>query len=102
MVFNLAKPLARYESVGIGLDYSTASKLQYHNYIFMDGIKFLLLDLILYTAVGIYIDNVWPRQSGMRKNWTYVCDYLTPTYWDCLNICRRGDRKTAIELREEY
>lgn len=102
VIFNLAKPLARFESVGIGLDLDKASTLMFHNYIFMDGIKFLLLDFVLYTMVGIYIDNVFPRSVGVSRQWSYVCDYLTPTYWDCFNLCRRGDRKSVIELREEY
>ena len=62
----------------------------------------LLLDLILYTLLGIYIDNIFPREIGMQRNICYVCDWLTPTYWDCCNFFRRGDKKTAVELREEY
>ena len=62
----------------------------------------LVLDLVIYTLIGIYIDNVFPREIGMRRNCCYVCDWLTPTYWDCFNLCRRGDKKTAVELREEY
>ena len=25
-----------------------------------------------------------------------------PIYWDCFNLCRRGDRKSVIEMRQEY
>ena len=102
VVFSQAKPLAGYESVGIGLDWKTAQTEQFHNYVFMDGLKMLVLDLVIYTILGIYIDNVFPREVGLRRNWCYPCDWLTPTYWDCFNLCRRGDKKTAVELREEY
>ena len=49
----------------------------------MEGVQYLGLDLIIYALLGIYIDNIFPRESGIRKEWTYVCDWLTPTYWDC-------------------
>jgi len=102
VVFNLSKPLAGYESVGIGLNLETAQSLEYHNYIFMDGIKMLLLDFVVYSLLGIYIDNVMPRATGTQRHWFYPCDWLTPTYWDCFNLCRRGDRKSVIEMRQEY
>ena len=102
VVFNLSKPLAGYESVGIGLDLETAQTLEYHNYIFMDGVKMLVLDFLIYSALGIYIDNVMPRATGTQRHWFYPCDWLTPTYWDCFNLCRRGDRKSVIEMRQEY
>ena len=64
VVFNLSKPLAGYESVGIGLNFQTAQNLEYHNYIFMDGIKILILDFVIYSLLGIYIDNIMPRATG--------------------------------------
>ena len=102
VVFNLSKPLAGYESVGIGLDFETAQSLEFHNYIFMDGVKMLILDFLIYSILGIYIDNIIPRATGTQRHWFYPCDWLTPTYWDCFNLCRRGDRKTVIEMRQEY
>jgi len=68
----------------------------------MDGIKMLLLDFLIYSALGIYIDNIMPRATGTQRHWFYPCDWMTPTYWDCFNLCRRGDRKTSIEMRQEY
>ena len=102
VVFNLSKPLAGYESVGIGLDFETAQSLEFHNFIFMDGVKMLLLDFVIYSLLGIYIDNVMPRATGTQRSPCYPCIWLTPTYWDCFNLCRRGDRKSAIEMRQEY
>ena len=102
VVFNLSKPLAGYESVGIGLDWEKAHNLEFHNYIFMDGVKMLILDFVIYSLLGIYIDNIMPRTTGTQRHWFYPCDWLTPTYWDCFNLCRRGDRKSALEMRQEY
>jgi ATP-binding cassette subfamily A (ABC1) protein 3 len=102
VAFSLSKPLAGYEAIGIGLDWETAQSEQFHNYIFIDGLEMLLLDFVIYTLLGIYIDNVWPREVGVRRSPFYVCDMLTPTYWDCFNLCRSGNKKSAVELREEY
>ena len=102
VAFSLSKPLAGYEAIGIGLDWETAQSEQFHNYIFIDGLEMLLLDFVIYTLLGIYIDNVWPREVGVRRSPFYVCDMLTPTYWDCFNLCRSGNKKTAVQLREEY
>jgi len=67
----------------------------------MDGLQMLVLDLVLYTLIGIYIDNIFPREIGMQRSWHYVCDWLTPTYWDCFDICRRGSDKSQLEMRQE-
>ena len=74
VVFNLAKPLAGYESVGIGLDLDKASELMYHNYNFMTGIRMLLLDFVIYSVLGIYIDNFIPRATDTQRHWFYPCD----------------------------
>lgn len=68
----------------------------------MDGIKMLILDFVIYSILGIYIDNIMPRATGTQRHWFYPCDWMTPTYWDCFHICRRGDKKSVIEMRQEY
>lgn len=62
---------------------------------FLNGIKILVLDFVVYTIVGIYIDNIFPRKTGMQKPWSYVCDMITPSYWDCFNLCRRSKKYRA-------
>lgn len=89
----LTTPLAEFESVGIRLEGDRLDEV-FRNYVFMNGIKILAIDFFVYTFIGIYIDNIFPRQTGMQKPWTYVCDMITPTYWDCFNLCRRNSRKS--------
>lgn len=59
----LTAPLAAFESVGQGLT-SRNVEMMYQNYRFNDGIKMLVLDMFLFGLVGIYLDNIMPRQVG--------------------------------------
>jgi hypothetical protein len=88
IVSMLTTSLAEFESVGIPLQGDRLNEV-FKNYVFLNGIKILVLDFVVYTIVGIYIDNIFPRKTGMQKPWSYVCDMITPSYWDCFNLCRR-------------
>lgn len=85
----LTSPLAGYESVGIPLKGARLNEV-FRNYVFLNGIKILLLDLVAYTLLGIYIDNIMPRKTGMQKPWYFICDMVTPSYWDCFNLCKKN------------
>ena len=91
IVSMLTTSLAEFESVGIPLKGDRLNEV-FRNYVFLNGIKILVLDFVVYTIVGIYIDNIFPRKTGMQKPWSYVCDMITPSYWDCFNLCRRNKR----------
>jgi len=38
----------------------------------------LALEFVVYTALGIYLDNVLPNENGVRKKWWYI---VSPSYW---------------------
>lgn len=57
----------------------------------------LVLDFFMYTAIGIYLDSVLPREHGFRKPWMYICNWLTPTYWDCFDIFKRHRRAPTVD-----
>ena len=59
----LSSPLAGYESVSVGLNHNNASAV-YKNYVFTDGLKMLVLDGFLFGCIGIYLDNIMPRDIG--------------------------------------
>lgn len=40
----------------------------------------LIVDLILYVALGLYLDKVLPRPHGQRQS---CCFCLSPVYWGC-------------------
>lgn len=94
IVSMLTTSLAQFESVGIPLEGDRLNEV-FRNYVFLNGIKILVLDFVVYSIVGIYIDNIFPRKTGMQKPWSYVCDMITPSYWDCFNLCRRSKKYHA-------
>jgi len=59
----LSVPFAGFESVGIGLNSSNVDML-FQNYKFEKGMNMLVLDFFIYSLLGIYIDNIIPRNFG--------------------------------------
>lgn len=62
-VFLMVPSLGAFESVGIGLNLDNSSVV-YKKFVFNQGILMLVLDFLIYTIIGIYLDNVMPRESG--------------------------------------
>jgi hypothetical protein len=60
----LTVPIAGFESVGVPLKGEWLSDV-FRNYVFLNGLKIMLLDFVVYTLLGIYIDNIAPRKTGM-------------------------------------
>ena len=56
----LSVPFAGFESVGIGLTFDNVGSA-FENYKVYTGFRMLLLDLVIYSFLGIYIDNIMPR-----------------------------------------
>jgi ATP-binding cassette subfamily A (ABC1) protein 3 len=62
-MYLLSVPFAGYESVGIGLTMNNVD-MMFENYRVNGGLNMLLLDLIIYSLIGIYLDNILPRSYG--------------------------------------
>ena len=73
---------AAYEGTGVGLDRSTASII-YFGYSFDTGLLMLLVDTVLFTILGLYLDKVMPSQYGQRL---HPCFCFQPSFYRC---CRR-------------
>jgi hypothetical protein len=56
-------PFAGFESVGIGLTSNNVDML-FNNYKVGNGMNMFILDFIIYSLLGIYIDNIIPRNFG--------------------------------------
>ena len=56
---------AAYEGTGVGLDRSTSSII-YFGYSFDTGLIMLLVDTVIFTILGLYLDKVMPSQFGQR------------------------------------
>lgn len=78
--------LGAFEAVGIGMNFDNIDVV-YQNYTFKNGFWMLLLDFVLYTSIGIYLDNVMPRESGMQKPISFGFSYLRASYWDFFDLC---------------
>jgi ATP-binding cassette subfamily A (ABC1) protein 3 len=59
--------------------------LPYLNYTYLEGMTMLIVDLILYVALGLYFDKVLPRPHGQRLS---CCFCLNPVYWGCWRKAR--------------
>ncbi len=86
--------LGAFEAVGIGMHFENIDVV-YKNYSFVSGFWMLLLDFVVYTMIGIYVDNVMPRESGMQKPFSYGFSYLRASYWDFFDLCYCKKRKSS-------
>ena len=81
-----ASCFANYEGTGVGLNWSTADII-YYNYSFNSALWMFLVDFIVFTALGLYLDKVIPSDFGQRLNPCFLC---MPSYYRC---CRRTRRR---------
>jgi hypothetical protein len=71
-MYLISVPFAGFESVGIGLTMENRNML-FENYRVISGFRMFILDLIIYSIIGIYLDNILPRSFGQRRSPFYPC-----------------------------
>lgn len=49
------------------------SSFLYENYSFTTGMLFLAMNAVIYTLIGIYLDQVLPSEYGVPKPWNFCC-----------------------------
>eukprot|EP01138_Halocafeteria_seosinensis_P011391 gb/GECG01011634.1/.p1 GENE.gb/GECG01011634.1/~~gb/GECG01011634.1/.p1 ORF type:complete len:2040 (+),score=216.84 gb/GECG01011634.1/:1-6120(+) len=69
--------LATTESNGVGITGDNLYR-KYNNYTFGHGMGMLVLDFLLYTVLGWYLDQVVPSEFGIKRPWYFI---FTPDYW---------------------
>ena len=69
--------LAIFEEVGSGLTKDNA-KLVYKNFAYNDGIFMLIVSFLVFTLLGLYLDNVMKSEYGIPKPYNY---FLKASYW---------------------
>ena len=89
----IASVIAEYESTGVGIRYENL-KDPYLNYTYMEGMIMLVVDLVLFTLIGLWLDAVFPKEYGQRLS---PCFCFMPTYWGCCG-CRRQREVDDDEL----
>jgi len=63
--------LGAFEAAGIGLTIKNCDTI-YKNFVFSRGYWLLIIDFVLFSLAGIYLDNVMPRQTGMQKPLSFM------------------------------
>lgn len=58
---------------GDGLRLSGNSGYVYENYSFQTGMLFLAANAVIYSLIGIYLDQVLPSDYGVPKPWNFCC-----------------------------
>ena len=76
----------------LGLHWDNIDFMVY-NYTFARAMYMMAASFVLFTALGLYLDKVLPKQYGERRP-VYFC--LTKKF--CCSCCRRGRQ---INLDEE-
>ncbi|RHY39642.1 hypothetical protein DYB38_003206 [Aphanomyces astaci] len=80
MLFSLLSPvaftfcigtLANVEGVSTGLTAANAN-VPYGNFRFQGGLGMLVLDTLLYTALGLYLQEVLPQDYGTPRKWYFL------------------------------
>jgi len=85
---------ANYEGTGVGLDASSASII-YYNYSFDSALFMLLVDFVLFAAIGLYLDKVIPSEFGQRLNPCFLC---MPSYYRC---CRKPRNRRQVVQNDD-
>ena len=90
--------LGAFEAVGIGLNFENA-QLVYKNYVYMHGLGMLWIDFAIFSMLGIYLDNIMPRESGQQRHWAYPMYFFKASYWDCFDLCKKNNRAGYDQLK---
>ena len=54
---------ANYEGNGIGITHDNIH-VEYENFAFVDSLRMLLFDFVLYFVLGLYLDKIIPSDFG--------------------------------------
>lgn len=89
--------IADYEYVQVGVQPWNAGEGKYS---FNTSIAFLLFDTVLYTALGWYLEQIFPRQFGKPKPWYFI---ISPWYWfgSCLKNKEQTVEDTVMPVHEK-
>ncbi|CAK4636092.1 unnamed protein product [Aphanomyces euteiches] len=71
------KTLAKAEGNGVGLTTSNWAD-DINNFKFITTLYMLIIDSILYTLLGMYLERVIPKDYGVTEKWYFP---LLPSYW---------------------
>ena len=95
--WQLGLVFARYEGSGVGINKITAAE-DSGNYVFNEGLLMMSLGGILFFILGLYLDQVLPKEYGGRKG---CCFMFQPSSYGCCKNKRRGLDPEEADRREK-
>merc|ERR1719295_2172033 len=94
--------MAQYESSMIGVQWSNIHD-EYQDFAFATTLWMLFFDTILYLALTLYLDKVWPSRYGQRENPFFVC---LPSWWcpttSTMSVQNDLDRQFSLQDQENF
>ena len=97
-IYQLSTIFGVYETSGVGLTSATANA-DYNNFTFNEGLWLLFAGNILFLLIGLYFEEVLPKEYGTRRHPCFM--FLPSTYRGC---CSSSDddafSPTAVEADE--
>jgi len=49
------------------------AQIEFQNFSFVKGLYMLAFDFVLWAVIGMYCDQVAPREIGVAKPWNFPC-----------------------------
>ncbi|KAF0711892.1 hypothetical protein As57867_004984, partial [Aphanomyces stellatus] len=86
LVFGVSN-MAAAETNGVGITFANVNE-SIKNYRFSTSLIVLLVDCVLYTLLGLYLERVVPKDYGVTETWYFP---VSPSYWRR----RRAGRQAA-------
>ncbi|RHY26011.1 hypothetical protein DYB32_007943 [Aphanomyces invadans] len=94
---SLEPTLSNVESVSTGLTAANANTV-YNNFRFQGGLGMLVLDTILYTALGLYLQEVLPQEYGTPRKWYFP---LQVSFWRGRGVVHARDCDKVMEIVQD-
>jgi len=71
--------LGNFEKGRFGVNANTVNET-FEDYKFSTALGFFVIDTIIFTLLGLYFEQVWPNELGIKKPWYFP---VVPKYWGC-------------------
>ncbi|CAF3834044.1 unnamed protein product [Rotaria magnacalcarata] len=91
--------IARFEGMAQGIQWSNIHKgaKPNDNFTFLNCMIMMLIDAVIYMALTVYIENVFPGEYGIPQPWYYP---FTKTYWFGYNAKKNLQRTNEINQNQ--
>lgn len=85
-----------FQEGGSGLEFGNVNS-DYNNYRLSFTYMWLIIDFFIYIVLGIYLENILPQATGVRKPFYY---FLKPSFW-CPGLFKSRTKYAHVDIDEE-